>query len=168
MAKLKIEIGENNEILRAENAPVKEFGKQLKQLVKDMKETMGGADGLGLAAPQVGVNLRMFLMVLDYKSGKGKAIAMCNPRVISHSDVTEVAEEGCLSLPGIYGKVERFKSLMVEFFDVEGARQVLELHGLDAREFQHEYDHIEGVLFVDRIREQSRRQSEVEVEGEVM
>ncbi|MDZ4209723.1 MAG: peptide deformylase, partial [Candidatus Curtissbacteria bacterium] len=154
--------------LRGENAPVKEFGKKLKQLVKDMKDTMDIAEGLGLAAPQVGINLRVFLMVLGYKSGKGKVIAMCNPRVISYSEATDIAEEGCLSLPGIWGKVERHKGVMVEFFDVEGARHVLDLKGLDAREFQHENDHLNGVLFVDRIREQSRKLSEVEIEGEVM
>lgn len=168
MAKLKIITGEDNPILRAVSEPVKKFDDELKKLVKDMKETLIKAQGLGLAAPQVGMNLRIFVMILDYKKQDEKVIAMINPEILEHSFDTEIAEEGCLSVPKLFADVERFRSLKVMFFDVEGIRQVVELSGLDAREVQHEYDHLDGVLFVDRVREQSKRQSEKEVAGEVM
>ncbi len=151
VAKLEIQVGENNSILRTKSVEVVDFGKKLKKLVTDMKTTMKKAGGLGLAAPQVGVNMRLIMMILDYKGSSERVVAMVNPQILEHSDETEVGEEGCLSLPGQYGKVERFVSVKVEFFDTDGVRQILELSGLDAREVQHEYDHLEGVLFTDRV-----------------
>ncbi len=156
MAKLKIQTGENNAILRTECVPVVKFDKDLKKLVKDMKKTMLSAEGLGLAAPQVGVNMRVFVLILDYKGESERVIEMLNPVILSHSDEVEVAEEGCLSLPGLYGKVERFLSVVVEFSDVSGTRQVLEVFGLDAREVQHENDHLDGKLFVDRVKKREK------------
>lgn len=153
MAKLEIQTGENNSILRTESVPIKNFGKDLKKLMKDMKETMLAADGLGLAAPQVGVSMRMFVLILDYKGAEERVIEMVNPMILEHSDEVSMAEEGCLSLPGLYAKVERWNRVKVEFYDVAGVRQVLELYGLDAREVQHENDHLNGVLFVDRVKE---------------
>lgn len=168
MAKLKIITGEDNPILRAVSEPVKKFDDELKKLVKDMKETMIKVSGLGLAAPQVGVNLRVFVLFLDYKKKDEKVIAMINPEILEHSLDTEIAEEGCLSVPKFFADVERFRSVKVMFFDVEGIRQALDLSGLDAREVQHEYDHLDGVLFVDRVREQTKGQNEKEGAGEVM
>ena len=156
MAKLKIQTGENNAILRTECVPVVKFDKDLKKLVKDMKKTMLSAEGLGLAAPQVDVNMRVFVLILDYKGESERVIEMVNPVILSHSDEVEVAEEGCLSLPGLYGKVERFLSVVVEFSDVSGTRQVLEVFGLDAREVQHENDHLDGKLFVDRVKKREK------------
>lgn len=154
MAKLKIITGENNEILRAVSAPVKKFDAGLRKLVKDIKETMLAEKGLGLAAPQIGENVRVFVLILDFKEPAERVIAMVNPKIINHGAEVEIMEEGCLSLPGIYGRVERWMSVGVEFFDVDGNRQFLELSGLNAREVQHENDHLDGVLFVDRIKEQ--------------
>lgn len=151
MAKLKIITGENNPILRAGGERVKKFDNELKKLVKDMKETMIKASGLGLAAPQVRVNLRIFVLILDYKKKDEKVITMINPEILEHSLDTEIAEEGCLSIPNLFAKVERWRGVKVAFFDVEGTRQILELNGLDAREVQHENDHLDGVLFVDKI-----------------
>ena len=153
MAKLEIQTGESNPILRTESVKVARFDKELKKLVKDMKETMLGAGGLGLAAPQVGHNLRLFVLILDFKGEKERVIEMVNPVILEHSDDINVAEEGCLSIPGKYAKVERWNRVMVEFHDMSGTRQVLELYGLDAREVQHENDHLDGVLFVDRVKE---------------
>ncbi|NIA02009.1 MAG: peptide deformylase [Nitrospirae bacterium] len=153
MAKLEIQKGENNSILRTESVPVTKFDKDLKKLVKDMKETMLAAEGLGLAAPQVGHNMRMFVLILNFKGEKERVIEMANPVILEHGEEVGVAEEGCLSLPGLYAKVERWNRVMVEFCDISGARQVLELFGLDAREVQHENDHLDGVLFVDRVKE---------------
>lgn len=152
MAKLEIQTGENNSILRTESVPVVKFDKDLKKLVKDMKKTMLSADGLGLAAPQVGVSARVFVLILDFKGESERVIEMVNPVILEHSDEVSVAEEGCLSLPGQWAKVERWNRVMVEFYDAFGVRQVLELFGLDAREVQHENDHLDGVLFVDRVK----------------
>lgn len=156
MAKLEIQTGENNAILRTKCVPVAKFDKDLKKLVKNMKETMLKAGGLGLAAPQVGVSTRIFVLILDYKGESERVIEMVNPVILSHSDEVEVDEEGCLSLPGLYGKVERFSNVVVEFSDVSGTRQVLELFGLDAREVQHENDHLDGKLFVDRVKKREK------------
>ncbi len=153
MAKLEIQKGENNAVLRTVSVPVTKFDKDLKKLVKNMKETMLAAEGLGLAAPQVGHILRVFVLILDFRGENERIIEMVNPVILEHGDEVGVAEEGCLSLPGLYAKVERWNRVMVEFFDVSGVRQVLELFGLDAREVLHENDHLDGVLFVDRVKE---------------
>ncbi|MFH1534233.1 MAG: peptide deformylase [Nitrospirota bacterium] len=153
MAKLEIQKGENNSILRTKSVPVKKFDKDFKKLVKEMKETMLAVDGLGLAAPQVGVSARMFVLILDFSGERERIIEMVNPVILEHSDEVSMAEEGCLSLPGLYAKVERWNRVMVEFYDVSGTRQILELFGLDAREVQHENDHLDGVLFIDRAKE---------------
>jgi len=159
MAKLEIQTGEDNPILRQKAVEVKDFGKGLKKMAKDMLETMIKANGLGLAAPQVGISKRMFLIVLDYKSGNEKAIAMVNPVILAQSKETELAEEGCLSLPDMFERVERPIEITVEFSDLDGNRQVLTLSGLNAREVLHENDHLDGVLFTDRFREQERERA---------
>ncbi|MBI4232177.1 peptide deformylase [Candidatus Peregrinibacteria bacterium] len=151
MAKLKIIKGADNPILRAVSEPVKKFDGALKKFARDLKETMDSAKGLGIAAPQVGKNVRVFIVTLAHGEPGQVSLAMVNPEIVWHSDTVELGEEGCLSLPGQYAKVERYKRLRVEFFDVEGARQVFELEGLDARVVQHETDHLDGILFLDRI-----------------
>lgn len=161
MAKLSIITGINNPILRAESVKVAKFDSALKKFVKDLKDTMVAAKGLGIAAPQVGKNIRVFITTLGYEyesdehgegKMKGRALTMVNPEILAVSEEMEVGEEGCLSLPGEYGKVERYKQIKVEFFSEEGVRQVLELQGLDARVVQHENDHLDGILFPDRMR----------------
>ncbi len=153
MKTLKIETGENNAVLRNKSVEVKKFDSGLKKLAKTMKETMVKASGLGLAAPQVAENIRLIIVTLGFKTDSERILAMVNPRILEYSGDFEVGEEGCLSLPGIWDKVERHHSIVVEFFDVEGARQVMELESLDARVVQHEMDHLDGVLFTDRVRE---------------
>lgn len=151
MSKLKIITGEKNPILRAVSVPVKKFDKALKKFAKDLKETMIKAKGLGIAAPQVGENIRVFIAVFNYKTDNQVMVTMVNPEIISHSTETIIDEEGCLSLPGEYGNVERFKKITVEFFDLDGARQAFELAGMNARVVQHENDHLNGVLFIDKL-----------------
>lgn len=157
MSKLKIITGENNPILRAMSVPVKKFDASLKKFAKDLKETMIKADGLGIAAPQVGKNIRVFIVVMNYKTEHQVVVTMVNPEIISHGAKTDIKEEGCLSLPGKFGDVERFRELTVAFQDLEGTRQVFELEGLNARVVQHENDHINGVLFIDRMKEMEER-----------
>lgn len=150
MAKLKIITGANNPILRAMSVPVVKFDGALKKLAKGMKEAMIEANGIGIAAPQVGVNLRVFLAVLDVKSKGERTICLVNPEIVWKSEEMATGEEGCLSLPGEYGNVPRHKAVTVEFFSVDGVRQRLEFEDLNARVIQHENDHIDGVLFIDR------------------
>lgn len=151
MAILKIVTGEQSEVLRRKAAKVLKFDKNLKKFAQNLKETMIDAKGLGIAAPQVGESRRIFWVTLNYGKEKRKMVCLVNPEILEMSAEMELGEEGCLSLPGRYGKVSRAKSIVVKFFGIDGSGQILKLDGLDARVVQHEYDHIEGILFIDRM-----------------
>ena len=151
MALIPIEKGAKNEILRTVSSPVQKFDKKLRKFAKDMRETMFKANGIGIAAPQVGVNSRCFLALLDVNTKHERVVFMANPEIVWKSEEMEEQEEGCLSLPGKYAPVSRHLKLQVYFFDLDGVRQSLELEDLNARIIQHEYDHIEGGLYIDRV-----------------
>ena len=142
---LKIETGRDNPTLRKKSEVVSAVTKKTVKLIKDMAETMAHADGVGLAAPQIGVNLRIVLITL---AGK-KILPMINPKITSMSEKTSVAEEGCLSLPNEWGKVRRSDEITVEFQGIKGERITAKFKGMEAREAQHEIDHLDGVLFTD-------------------
>ncbi len=142
---LDIQIGKDNPILRKKSTPVEKITKKTIKLIKDMHETMITASGVGIAAPQVGVNERIFLMTLDNK----KVLPMINPEILEMSEAKELGEEGCLSLPNQWGKVERSKEVLVRFMDTKGQTTTLKFSGFEAREIQHETDHINGILFTD-------------------
>lgn len=126
-----------------------------------MVDTMNQSNGLGIAAPQVGVNLRIFIARLNYGSSAEIIIPMVNPEIIESSKTLEEGEEGCLSLPGRFGIVPRLKALTVTYADQKGSKNTLHLEGLNARIVQHETDHIDGKLFIDReIREIPRKSLE--------
>jgi len=133
-------------ILRLLGAPVPAVTPEIKTLIKDMAETMWHQVGIGLAAPQIGVSLRIFVM----DDGKRGARAIVNPVVTERGGVIK-EEEGCLSLPGIFADVERSKSLRIEGLDGEGQPISFEAQGLQAKIIQHELDHLDGVLFIDRL-----------------
>jgi len=145
---LKIETGEENEILRKKSGNVSAIDKKIIKLVKDMEKAMKAEKGVGLAAPQVGVNKRLIIVLLDNKI----TVPMINPDIIDHSYETEYAEEGCLSLPGKWGQVERFKQIVVQYIDSKGAKRVIKLEGFNARVVQHEVDHLDGILFTDYLK----------------
>lgn len=151
MALMKIVTGENEAILRTRCDEVGAFDKSLKKLVSDMIETMHDAKGLGIAAPQVNINARVFIVTLGYGGKDPRVVAMVNPEITYFSEETDVAEEGCLSLPKRFGNVERSVSIGVSYYDVKGVRNEISLEGLDARVVQHENDHINGVLFIDKL-----------------
>lgn len=153
MAKLKILTGADNKDLRKKSVEVIDFDEVLRELVENLEETMVAEKGLGIAAPQIGENIRVFLVTLDYKKADEKIVAMANPEIVARGTEMEIGEEGCLSLPRIYGNVERYKYIEVEFCDSVGEKKILSLEGLDAREIQHEIDHLDGILFVDRVKE---------------
>jgi peptide deformylase len=126
---------------------VTEFDAGLRKLVDDMFETMYGAPGVGLAAPQVGVLKRLFVM--DCSSGKNKPqkVALINP-VIETEEGEQVGDEGCLSFPGIYVQVKRPMRLVVRAQDVDGSPYTLDIMELEARCVAHETDHLDGELFI--------------------
>lgn len=137
-----VKIGE--ELLRKKSRPVEEFGDKLAILLDDMAETMYKADGCGLAAPQIGLLRRV--IVCDY--GKG-LVEMVNPVILEASGKIG-GQEGCLSIPGKRGYVERYDTLRVQWQTRNGDKKVKTFKGFDAVVLQHEIDHLEGVLFIDR------------------
>jgi peptide deformylase len=126
--------------------------KELARLVKAMARTMHEAPGVGLAATQVGVQKRV--IVFDVDDG---IVALCNPEIVERSDETEVDDEGCLSLPGITVPVERSVSCVCEALDLKGEPLRLEADGFIARVLQHETDHLDGILIIDRASTDERR-----------
>lgn len=153
MAVLTIEKGTDNVILRAVSAPVKKIDKKLAKFLDDMKDTMFDAEGIGLAAPQVSKNIRVVICRFNYDTKNEVIVDMVNPVIIDHSEEKDVHEEGCLSLPGKYDKVARYTWLTVKYLDRKGRENILKLSGLNARIVQHEVDHIDGKLYVDRVGE---------------
>jgi peptide deformylase len=137
--------------LHAPAAPVTRFDDDLQRLIDDMIQTMYGAPGIGLAAPQVGVGLRVFVVDLSLGRDPSKLIALVNPEFVQR-DGTQLEEEGCLSVPGFNATVLRPSHVVVRGLDREEKVQTFEGTGLLARAFQHEMDHLDGQLFVDRLR----------------
>lgn len=148
---LDIVTGSDTEILRTVCEPVTQFDKSLKKLAEDMIETMHEAKGLGIAAPQIGVNSRVFIVTFDYGQKDERQVVMANPEITYFSDEKDVAEEGCLSLPKVFGNVERPMEIVVKYQNLRGEEVSLRLEGLNARVVQHELDHLNGVLFIDKL-----------------
>jgi peptide deformylase len=116
-----------------------------------MMETMQAEGGVGLAANQVGVARRLFVAEIASKTGPSKRYTVINPEIVSTGQETETLEEGCLSFPGIYGPVERKREVEIRGMDLAGKPIVLKGAGLLARAFQHELDHLDGVVFIERM-----------------
>jgi len=133
-----------DKVLKEQAAPVARIDRRVKKLLEDMAETMYAANGVGLAAPQVGASLRA--IVLDAGDG---LLELVNP-VITAAEGCELGNEGCLSIPGMYGEVERCAKVTVEGLNRDGKKGVGEGEGCLARGLQHEIDHLNGVLFIER------------------
>lgn len=131
-------------------APVDD-GTAVEQLVTDMFETMYGAPGRGLAAPQVGVMARLFVMDAGWKEGDMTPIACLNPTITVTDDTTRVGSEGCLSVPGVTADVTRAANVTLAFTDLTGTSQELALTGAAATIAQHELDHLDGIMHFDRL-----------------
>lgn len=136
---------------------------ELKRIAARMFELMYGANGIGLAANQVGLPLRMFVMNLAGKKGEGEEIVVLNP-VLSKPRGNEAMEEGCLSLPGIYYEVTRPRHVSIDAYSITGDAIQGELDGMLSRCVQHEVDHLDGVLFIDRAAESVKKQIEMDLE----
>jgi peptide deformylase len=137
--------------LKLVSEPVAKVDGELRTLIDDMIETMYDADGIGLAAIQVGVPKRMLVMDIDQRDGKKNPRVFINPVITWASDEMAVNEEGCLSIPEIWDEVERPARIKAEYLDRDGKKQELEADGLLAVCLQHEMDHLEGILFVDHL-----------------
>jgi peptide deformylase len=135
-------------VLRQPAEDVEVFDDELRQLIQDMFEVMYAEEGIGLAAPQIGVSKRFFVM--DVGEPGTRAQAIVNPVIVEESG-SEKGEEGCLSLPGLIGEVERAAKIVVEGRGPDGNPLRLEASELVARCIQHEIDHLDGVLFIDRL-----------------
>jgi peptide deformylase len=134
-------------VLRRRAQPVTQVTPEVRRLVDDMIDTMYDEVGIGLAAPQVGASLR--LLVVGDEEGRGVQV-LVNP-VLTEQGGAVTAEEGCLSLPGVFAQVTRAQWVKLAAQDLEGAPVTLSARGLRARVFQHEIDHLDGVLFIDRL-----------------
>lgn len=132
-------------VLRAENREVEVFDDKLVQFAQDMMETMYEKDGVGLAAPQVGKNIRLAVIAFE-----NREYVLINPRIVESAG-EQVGEEGCLSVPGVYEKIKRADHVIVEAVDEKGNPIRLEAEGFLARAFAHEIDHLNGVLFIDHL-----------------
>ena len=137
-------------ILREKTEPVEGFGDDLQQLIDDMIETMYAAPGVGLAANQVGVSKQLAVIDVSVASEETTLIVLCNPEIISQEG-KEATEEGCLSIPDYTTMVKRYEKVKVKALDRHGNEVEIEADGLLARALQHEVDHLNGKLFVDRI-----------------
>jgi len=144
-------------VLRTEADPVESFDDDLRSLVRDMLETMYHADGIGLAAPQVRVLKRVMVLDLRREEEPGAKVVLVNPAVTWVSPKTDKQTEGCLSIPGMEEFVTRPWAVRVEGVDPEGNPVVVEAEDLYSRALQHEIDHLDGILFPDRISALKRR-----------
>lgn len=135
--------------------PVTE-GEDLSELIDEMFQTMYDAPGRGLAAPQVGVMKRFFVMDVTWKEGAKSPVVMINPRILDRSDEMRSGEEGCLSIPGVLTAIERPARVEMEWIDANGQQQRQWLDGFAARCAQHEYDHLDGVVTFDRLTPEDR------------
>ena len=146
-----------NPVLRQKSRKIKSFGASIEDLVEDMLDTMRSADGLGLAAPQIGIPLRLIVIETSptvddegNETGPSELYVYCNPEIVESSGEEE-ADEGCLSVPGYVGAVTRATSVTVKGQDARGHKVRTKAEGLLARAFQHEIDHVNGTLFIDRV-----------------
>ncbi|XP_028779661.1 peptide deformylase 1B, chloroplastic/mitochondrial-like [Neltuma alba] len=140
--------------LRIRNKRIDTFDDNLKKLVDEMFDVMYKTDGIGLSAPQVGVNVQLMVFNPEGVRGEGEEIALINPRISKYSKKLSLFNEGCLSFPGIYGDVQRPESVKIDARDVNGKRFSVSFSELPARVFLHEFDHLQGVLFFERMTEE--------------
>ncbi len=141
-------------VLKKTAVQVEKFDQDLNQLIDDMFETMYDAHGVGLAAPQIGKSIRLFVVdtsPFDDPELKDFKKAFINPIILESSEEEEGFEEGCLSIPGIRRDVKRPSKIKISYFDEKGKKFEEWFGGIKARVIQHEYDHIEGVLFIDHL-----------------
>jgi peptide deformylase len=134
-----------NKILREKTEKVEKIDKEIKELVKEMKKIMIQNKGVGLAANQIGKNLSIFVAYDDKKF-----YAFINPEIVKFFGKEKIMEEGCLSVPNVWGQIKRYEGVVVSYQDLFGKKKKLKAKGLLAQIIQHEIDHLNGVLFIDK------------------
>jgi peptide deformylase len=144
---LPIEKGKENKILRTVSKANKQITKKTLKFIDDMVDTMFEANGVGIAAPQVSENVRIVICLFDGE----KVVPMINPEILDHSENFLTEEEGCLSLPGWWGPVQRWDELTVTYLTPKNERRTIKLRGFNARVMQHEMDHLNAKLFADHV-----------------
>jgi len=140
---------EPNKLLRQVSKPVDRVGKEEQQLMDDMLETMYAANGIGLAAIQIGIPKRIIVMDISKDENKKEPRYFVNPIIQNKDKIKSIYEEGCLSVPNQFAEIERPKNCDIEYLDYYGNKQILKAEGLLATCIQHEMDHLEGILFID-------------------
>ena len=140
---------EPNKLLRQVSKPVVQVGKEEQKLMNDMLETMYDADGIGLAAIQIGIPKRIIVMDINKKENEKNPIYFVNPVIKKKYLEKTTYEEGCLSVPNQFAEIERPNKCEVEYLDYDGNQKTLKADGLLATCIQHEMDHLEGILFID-------------------
>ena len=140
---------EPNKLLRQISKPVDKVGKEEQQLMDDMLETMYAANGIGLAAIQIGIPKRIIVMDISKDENKKEPRYFVNPVIQNKDKIKSIYEEGCLSVPNQFAEIERPKNCDIEYLDYNGNKQLLKAEGLLATCIQHEMDHLEGILFID-------------------
>ena len=146
---IKTIITEPNMILRQKSKPVETVGEEERKLMNDMLETMYAANGIGLAAIQIGVPKRIIVMDLSKEENKKIPMYFVNPIIVKKNEEKTIYEEGCLSVPNQFAEIQRSSKCEIEYLDFNGDKQNLEAEGLLATCIQHEMDHLEGILFID-------------------
>ena len=151
---LKVSDPAQEKILRKKSANVSDFTQEIHDFCMNMIETMFASNGVGLAAPQVGRNLNIFVMrtTVGIKTDTRDSIVLINPRVSVLSGGSYKDQEGCLSIPGVWGDVWRQKEVVCEYYDTFGKANPGIYTGFQGRIFQHEFDHLVGKLFTDRVK----------------
>jgi len=140
---------EPNQVLRQVSTPVEKVGREEQQLMDDMLETMYAANGIGLAAIQIGVPKRIIVMDISKDENKKEPRYFVNPKITNKNTLKSIYEEGCLSVPNQFAEIERPKKCDIEYLDYNGEKKILNAEGLLATCIQHEMDHLEGILFID-------------------
>ncbi len=150
-----VSVGDNDRVLRSTARPVRRIDRRIRNLMHDMIETMRDANGVGLAAPQIGLDLQVFVAEvpedIDDPDSPVRTYALADPEVVWASEAKVEGREACLSIPELFGDVPRHVQIKVRALDRTGRRVELDLHDFEARVFQHEIDHLHGVLFPDRV-----------------
>jgi peptide deformylase len=138
------------EVLRKVAEPVEEINEEIMQIASDMLDTMYASEGVGIAAPQIGISKRIIIVDTNPSDASSKPIVLINPEIVEKDGIMN-AEEGCLSVPKVKGDVKRAEKVVVEGLDLEGNKVRIEGTEMLARAFQHEIDHLNGTLFIDHL-----------------
>lgn len=158
MSVLKL-VYSGNELLKQKSEEIKEVNEEIKNIASDMLDTMYKFDGIGLAAVQVEMLKRMITYDVTYiEEGKKKRpVVMINPKITWASKTKVIVEEGCLSFPEVFKNVERYEKIKVEYIGLDGKKRIKSVKGMEAIVIQHETDHLDGVVFLDRAEESERK-----------